>query len=104
MERETAFILKNANHCSLDSVLVHDNEGAGIELYHSNGKFPITSGSITKQRNSSQRIQCIFLVGCPRGERCRSVVYPDGLTITNIQITGNKVHDNGAGIYLHGNQ
>jgi parallel beta-helix repeat protein len=29
------------------------------------------------------------------------VVHPDGLIITNIRITGNKVHDNGAGIYLH---
>jgi parallel beta-helix repeat protein len=93
--------IENANHCSVDSVLVHDNEGAGIELYHSNGKFPITSGSITNSEIHHNGFNGIFLVGCPRGERCRSVVYPDGLTITNIQIAGNKVHDNGAGIYLH---
>jgi parallel beta-helix repeat protein len=93
--------IENANQCSVDSVLVHDNEGAGIELYHSNGKFPVTSGSITNSDIHHNGFNGIFLVGCPRGERCRSVVYPDGLTITNIRITGNKLHDNGAGIYLH---
>ena len=93
--------IENANQCSVDSVLVHDNDGAGIELYHSNGKFPITSGSITNSEVHHNGFNGIFLVGCPRGERCRSVVYPDGLTLTNIQITGNKLHDNGAGIYLH---
>jgi parallel beta-helix repeat protein len=93
--------IENANQCSVDSVLVHDNEGAGIQLYHSNAKFPITSGSITNSEIHHNGFNGIFLVGCPRGERCRSVVHPDGLTITNIRITGNKVHDNGAGIYLH---
>lgn len=93
--------IENANQCSLDSLLVHDNEGAGIELYHSNGKFPINSGSITNSEVHHNGFNGIFLVGCPRGERCRSVVHPDGLIITNIRITGNKVHDNGAGIYLH---
>ena len=93
--------IENANQCSLDSLLVHDNEGAGIELYHSNAKFPINSGSITNSEVHHNGFNGIFLVGCPRGERCRSVVHPDGLIITNIRITGNKVHDNGAGIYLH---
>ena len=93
--------IENANQCSVDSVLVHDNEGAGIELYHSNGKFPITSGSITNSEIHHNGFNGIFLVGCPRGERCRSVVYPDGLTISNFRVAGNKVHNNGAGIYLH---
>jgi parallel beta-helix repeat protein len=93
--------IENANRCSVDSVLVHDNEGAGIELHHSNGKFPITSGSITNNEIHHNGFNGIFVVGCPRAERCRSVVYPDGLIVTGIQITGNKVHDNGAGIYLH---
>jgi parallel beta-helix repeat protein len=93
--------IENANQCSIDSVLVHDNDGAGIELYHSNAKFPINSGSITNSEVHHNAFNGIFLVGCPRAERCRSVVHPDGLIITNIRITGNKVHDNGAGIYLH---
>jgi parallel beta-helix repeat protein len=93
--------IENANHSSVDSVLVHDNEGAGIELHYSNGKFPINSGSITNNEVHHNGYDGIFVVGCPRAERCRSVVYPDGLVITGIQITGNKVHDNGAGIYLH---
>ena len=93
--------IENASRCSVDAVLVHDNDGAGIEVYHSNGKFPIDSGSITNSEVHHNGFNGIFLVGCPRAERCRSVVYPDGLTITNFQITGNKVHDNGAGIYLH---
>lgn len=93
--------IENANHCSIDSVLVHNNDGAGIELYHSNAKFPINSGSITNSEVHHNGFNGIFVVGCPRGERCRSVVHPDGLIITNIRITGNKVHDNGAGIYLH---
>jgi parallel beta-helix repeat protein len=93
--------LENANHCSVDSALVHDNDGAGIELYHSNGKFPIASGAITNNDVHHNGFNGIFVVGCPRAERCRSVVYPDGLTITGLKIIGNKLHDNGAGIYLH---
>ena len=93
--------IENANHCSVDSVLVHDNDGAGVELYHSNGKFPVTSGSITNNEIHHNGFNGIFVVGCPRAERCRSVVYPDGLVVTGVQITGNTVHDNGAGIYLH---
>jgi parallel beta-helix repeat protein len=93
--------IENANRCSVDAVLVHDNDGAGIEMYHSNGKFPMTSGNITNSEVHHNGFNGIFLVGCPRAERCRSVVYPEGLTISNFRVTGNKVHDNGAGIYLH---
>ena len=38
--------LENADHCTVNSTLVHDNDGAGIELYRSIGKFPITSANI----------------------------------------------------------
>src|SRR5215471_12361537 len=93
--------IENANQCSVDSVLVNDNDGAGVELYHSNGKFPVTSGSITNNEIHHNGFNGIFVVGCPRAERCRSVVYPDGLVVSGVQITGNRVHDNGAGIYLH---
>jgi len=93
--------IENANQCSVDSVLVNDNDGAGVELYHSNGKFPVTSGSITNNEIHHNSFNGIFVVGCPRSERCRSVVYPDGLVVSGVQITGNRVHDNGAGIYLH---
>jgi len=93
--------IENAEHCRVDSSLVHDNDGAGIELYHSNGKFPVTSGSITNNQVHHNAFNGIFVVGCPRAERCRSVVYPDGLIVTGVQITGNTLHDNGAGIYVH---
>jgi parallel beta-helix repeat protein len=93
--------LENADHTSVDSSLVANNEGAGIELYHSNGKFPVTSASITNNDIHHNHFNGIFIVGCPRGERCRSMVYPDGLVVTGAKISGNKVHDNGAGIYLH---
>jgi parallel beta-helix repeat protein len=93
--------IENADHCAVDSVLVHDNDGAGIELHYSNGKFPITSGTITNNQIHHNGFNGIFVVGCPRAERCRSVVYPDGLIVTGVRITGNTIHDNGAGIYLH---
>ena len=93
--------LENADHCTVNGALVHDNGGAGIELYHSNGKFPITSANITNNQVHHNGFNGIFVVGCPRSERCRSVVYPDGLIVTGVKITGNTVHDNGAGIYLH---
>jgi parallel beta-helix repeat protein len=93
--------IENADHCTVDSALVHDNDGAGIELHHSNGKFPITSGNITNNQIHHNGFNGIFVVGCPRAERCRSVVYPDGLIVTGVSITGNTIHDNGAGIYLH---
>ena len=93
--------IENAENCRVDSSLVHDNEGAGIELHHSNDKFPITSGTISNNEVHHNGFNGIFVVGCPRQERCRSVVHPDGLVVTNIKITGNRVHDNGAGIYLH---
>lgn len=93
--------LENSDHSTVDSSLVTNNEGAGIELYHSNGKFPITSARITNNEIHHNHFNGIFVVGCPRAERCRSVVYPEGLTVTGVTIEGNKVHDNGAGIYLH---
>lgn len=93
--------IENAENCSVDSSLVHDNDGAGIELHRSNAKFPITSGNITNNEVHHNGFNGIFVVGCPRAERCRSVVHPDGLLVTGIKITGNRVHDNGAGIYLH---
>lgn len=92
--------IENADHCTVDSTFVHDNDGAGIELHHSNGKFPITSGSITNNQIHHNGFNGIFVVGCPRAERCRSVVYPDGLVVAGITIKGNTVHDNGAGIYI----
>jgi parallel beta-helix repeat protein len=93
--------IENADHCVIDSALVRDNDGAGIELYHSNGKFPIASATITNNQVHHNGFNGIFVVGCPRAERCRSVVYPDGLTVTGVKILGNTLHDNGAGIYLH---
>ena len=93
--------IENADQASVDSAVVSDNEGAGIEFYHSNGKFPFTSGAITNNEVHHNGFNGIFVVGCPRAERCRSMVYPEGLTIRGINITGNTVHDNGAGIYLH---
>jgi parallel beta-helix repeat protein len=93
--------LENANHCSIDDSVVANNEGAGIKIYHSNGSFPITAASITNNEIHHNHFNGIFIVGCPRGERCRSKVYPDGLAVTGIRISGNKAHDNGAGIYLH---
>jgi len=92
--------LENADHCTVNAALVHDNDGAGIELYHSNGKFPITSANITNNQVHHNGFNGIFVVGCPRAERCRSVVYPDGLVVSGVKITGNTIHDNGAGIYL----
>ena len=93
--------IENAEHSAIDSNTVNDNDGAGIELYHSNGKFPVTSGSITNNQVHHNGFNGIFVVGCPRAERCRSVVYPDGLVVTGVKITGNTIYDNGAGIYLH---
>jgi len=93
--------IENAEHCVIDSSVVHDNEGAGIELYHSNGKFPITSGRISNNDVHHNGYNGIFIIGCPRGQRCRSVVYPEGLIVTGLRIIGNRVHDNGAGIYIH---
>src|SRR5262249_13761439 len=71
------------------------------ELHRSNAKFPITSGDITNNQVQHNAYNDIFVVGCPRAERCRSVVHPDGLLVTGVKITGNTIHDNGAGIYLH---
>ena len=93
--------IENAEHTLIDSSAVHDNDGAGIELYHSNGKFPITSGTITNNDVHHNSYNGIFIIGCPRAERCRSVVYPEGLMVTGLKILGNRVHDNGAGIYIH---
>jgi len=93
--------IENAEGTVIDSSAVHDNEGAGIELYHSNGKFPITSGTISNNDVHHNGYNGIFIIGCPRAERCRSVVYPEGLAITGLKILGNRVHDNGAGIYIH---
>jgi parallel beta-helix repeat protein len=95
-----AIHIENADHTTVDSATVHDNDGAGIEFYHSNGKFPVTSGKITNNDVHHNGFNGIFVVGCPRKERCRSMVYPDGLTATGFTVTGNTVHDNGAGIYL----
>jgi parallel beta-helix repeat protein len=93
--------IENSDQSTVDSALVHDNDGAGIEFYHSNGKFPMISGSITNNDVHHNGFNGIFVVGCPRAERCRSVVYPDGLVVTGMKITGNTLHDNGEGIYIH---
>jgi len=93
--------LENSDRSTVDSSMVANNEGAGVELYHSNGKFPITSAKITNNEIHHNHFNGIFVVGCPRAERCRSVVYPEGLVVTGVTIEGNQVHENGAGIYLH---
>lgn len=93
--------IENAENCVMDSNLVRDNEGAGIKLNHSNEKFPVTSGSITNNEVHNNSFNGIFVVGCPRNETCRSVLHPNGLVVTGVKITGNRVYNNGAGIYLH---
>jgi parallel beta-helix repeat protein len=93
--------VENAEHCVIDSNLVRDNEGAGIKLNHSNEKFPVTSGSIINNEVHNNSFNGIFVVGCPRNETCRSVLHRDGLVVTGVKITGNRVYNNGAGIYLH---
>jgi parallel beta-helix repeat protein len=93
--------IENAENCIVDSNLVRDNEGAGIKLNHSNEKFPVTSGSITNNEVHNNSFNGIFVVGCPRNETCRSVLHRDGLVVTGVKITGNRVYSNGAGIYLH---
>jgi parallel beta-helix repeat protein len=93
--------IENAENCIVDSNLVRDNEGAGIKLNHSNEKFPVTSGSITNNEVHNNSFNGIFIVGCPRNETCRSVRHADGLVVTGIKVTGNRVYNNGAGIYLH---
>ncbi len=65
------------------------------------GQACVNTGSIRNSEIHHNAHNGIYTVGCPRGERCRSVVYPEGLTVVGIAITGNKMHDNGAGIYLH---
>jgi len=93
--------IENAENCIVDSNLVRDNEGAGIKLNHSNEKFPVTSGIITNNEVHNNSFNGIFVVGCPRNETCRSVLHTNGLVVTGVKITGNRVHNNGAGIYLH---
>lgn len=93
--------IENAENCVVDSNLVRDNEGAGIKLNHSNEKFPVTSGSITNNEVHNNSFNGIFVVGCPRNETCRSVLHRNGLVVTGLKITGNRVYNNGAGIYLH---
>jgi len=89
-EPETASTSK-CESVLLDSVLVHDNEGAGIELYHSNAKFPINSAaSPTAKFTTTGSTE--FSGRMPAGNVAIRGA-PQRLIVTNIRVTGNKLHD-----------
>lgn len=93
--------LENASGTAVADSVVTDNENAGIVLYGSIGAFPITSAEISGNDVHGNHFTGINIIGCPRGTRCRSVTYPQGIIVKGLRITQNRVHDNGAGIYLH---
>ena len=93
--------LENSDATTVENSLVAFNEGSGIKIYGTNSKFLITSGVIQNNEVHHNHSNGINIFGCPPGTRCRSVVYPEGVIVSGLKITGNVVHDNGAGIYLH---
>ncbi|HUO35364.1 MAG TPA: right-handed parallel beta-helix repeat-containing protein [Candidatus Acidoferrum sp.] len=93
--------LENSDATTIEDSLVAFNDGSGIKIYGNNSKFLITSGAIQNNQVHHNHSNGINIFGCPPGTRCRSVVYPEGVVVSGLKITGNVVHDNGAGIYLH---
>lgn len=93
--------LENSDATTVENSLVAFDDGSGIKIYGNNSKFPITSGVIQNNQVHHNHSNGINIFGCPPGTRCRSVVYPEGVIVSGLKITGNVVHDNGAGIYLH---
>lgn len=93
--------LENSDASTIEDSVVAFNDGSGIKIYGNNSRFLITSGLIQENQVDHNHSNGINIFGCPPGDRCRSVVYPDGVIVTGLKIIGNTVHDNGAGIYLH---
>lgn len=93
--------LENAPRSSVTSSLIAHNDNAGIVFYGSIGAFAFDAGEISNNEVHHNHFTGINIIGCPRGTSCRSQTYPDGVFVTNLKISGNRVHDNGAGIYLH---
>jgi parallel beta-helix repeat protein len=93
--------LENANGSTIESSLVASNGYLGILIYRSLAQFAIDSGTIVNNEVHDNHHNGISINGCSEGTPCRGVGNPQPLVVTGMKISGNRVYNNGAGIYLH---
>ena len=92
--------LEDCNHCVVQGLNVTGMKGDGIRLASLSASSPITSASIVDNTVSKNQHDGIATYGCAIGGDCQGLVFPSGVFLSGISVSGNVVHDNGEGVYF----
>lgn len=93
--------LEDCNNCVVQDSSVSGMARAGIMFVNSQAQFPVTSGAALGNSVSGNAQNGIATYGCAVGAQCEGEMLSKGLFLSDLVISGNTTHDNGAGIYLH---